>query len=155
MGELGSSAFVQCVEFGFTCRYGAEEAWVRMCVRACVPAVSWLFPAGQGSACHTRNLWLTEAKWLKVLLRHHFSVFVLLPSAAHLCQTCWSRRVVCAVAGRLRLQSPENDCIKLFWFAKDVFLWNSLRRQKWQVAELPVPAFSSINWSQYLRWWFC
>ena len=45
---------------------------------SCVPAVSWLYPAGEGSALGMRNLGLAEANRLKVLLRHGFSVFMLL-----------------------------------------------------------------------------
>lgn len=99
--ELGRSAFLQCVQLVLPA--GTEPRKLEAkCV--CVPAVSWLFPAGEGSAHDTRNLWLAEAKWLKVLLRDCFSVFVLLHSPAHLCQTWCSRSAGCVVAGRLRLK---------------------------------------------------
>lgn len=51
-------------------------------------------------------------------------------------------------------RSSESNCMKLFWFA-NVFLWNSFRRQKCKIAELPVPAFSFLIMSQNSRSWFC
>lgn len=78
----------------FTCRCRAEKFGAK---RVC-SAVSRLFPAGRGSAHHTRSLWLAEAKWLKVLLRHRFSAFVLLQSPACVRCACRSRSAGCVTA---------------------------------------------------------